>query len=201
MPSAQLPRSRSPSVRPCDAFAVNRHRGGGFTLLELLVTLSVLSILTGLAVPAFSTMWLNSQRTVAVNAFIHSVFLARSTAVQRGRTVSICRSTDGETCSNRLADWQHGWIVFVNTDRDQPAVRDANEPLLSVFAAWDAGTITSNRLSYSFRPYHNDVLNGTLVFCDRRGPSEARAIIINYAGRPRVSTRDSTDRPLRCPSG
>lgn len=192
MPSARLPRSRIPATR---------HRAGGFTLLELLVTVSVLGILTGLAVPAFSTMWLNSQRTVAVNAFIHSVFLARSTALQRGRTVSICRSTDGETCSNGMADWQRGWIVFVNADRDQPPVRDTNEPLLSVFAAWKGGTITSNRVSYSFRPQHNDVLNGTLVFCDRRGPSEARAIIINYAGRPRISTRDSSDRPLRCPNG
>ncbi len=45
------------------------------------------------------------------------------------------------------------------------------------------------------------VVNGTLVFCDRRGPMQARAIIINIAGRPRIATRDSDNRPLRCPSG
>jgi type IV fimbrial biogenesis protein FimT len=178
-----------------------RTRSGGFSLLELTVTISVVAVLTGLAVPAVSGMWLDAQRVTAVNSFIHSVFLARSTATQRGHEVSICRSTDGQTCSNGMADWQVGWIVFVNNDRDQPPVRDENEALLSVFAARDIGTITSNRVSYSFRPHRNGVVNGTVVFCDQRGPSHARAVIINYAGRPRVATRDSDRRPLRCPTG
>ena len=104
-----------------------RARSPGFSLLELTVTISVVAILTGLAAPAVSGMWLDAQRVTAVNSFIHSVFLARSTATQRGHEVSICRSTDGQTCSNGLADWQVGWIVFVNNDRDQPPVRDGNE--------------------------------------------------------------------------
>ena len=33
------------------------------------------------------------------------------------------------------------------------------------------------------------------------GPAQARAIIINIAGRPRIATRDSDNRPLRCPNG
>ncbi|WP_116808738.1 GspH/FimT family pseudopilin [Steroidobacter cummioxidans] len=173
----------------------------GFSLLELLVTLSVAGILLGLAAPVFNGMLLDSQRTVAVNSFVHSIYLARITAATQARTVSICRSIDGETCSNATADWQHGWIVFLNTNRDDPPVRDANERILAVQAAWRGGTITSNRRSYSFRPYQHAVVNGTLVFCDRRGPAQARAIIINTAGRPRIATRDSDNRPLRCPNG
>jgi type IV fimbrial biogenesis protein FimT len=176
-------------------------RPAGFSLLELLVTLSIAGILVGLAAPSFNGILLDSQRTVAVNSFVQSIYLARSTAAYQGRTVSICRSTDGDTCSNGTANWQQGWIVFVNTDRDEPPMRDANERILSVQGAWSGGIVTSNRRSFSFRPYQHAVVNGSLVFCDHRGPTHARAIIINIAGRPRLATRDSDNRPLRCPNG
>lgn len=175
-------------------------RSRGFSLIESVMTMAVLGILGGLAAPAFNGMLLDSQRATAVNGFVHSVYLARSTAIHSGRTVSICRSPDGQTCSNRASNWEDGWIVFANPDRDEPPVRDENETVLAAFAAWNAGSITSNRVSYSFRPHIHGVINGTVVFCDRRGPSHARAIIINHAGRPRIATRDSDNRPLRCPT-
>lgn len=181
--------------------ATRRPRNRGVTLLELMVTLAVSAVLLVLAVPSFGGMWLDSRRAVAVNAMIHGIFLARTTAVVRNHVVSICRSSDGETCDNQFDDWQHGWIVFVNHDRDDPPVRDEGEPLLAVQAGWEGGTVTSNRRAYSFRQFQHRVVNGTIVFCDRRGSAHARAIIINSAGRPRVSKRDSSNRPLRCPDG
>lgn len=171
----------------------------GVTVLELLMSLTILAILGGLAAPSFTAMWLDTQRTTAVNGFVHSIFLARSSAVQSGWTVTICRSTDSQTCSHQTDGWQAGWIVFVNADDDQPPTLDATERVLAVFQPWQGGTITSNRPSYSFRPDIHRVVNGSLVFCDRRGSSQARAVIINSAGRPRVSSRDSNGRPLRCP--
>lgn len=173
----------------------------GFTLLELVVTVSIAAVLLGLAAPSFGAIWLDSQRSVAVNAFVHGIYLARSVALNRGHVVSICPSPDGQTCRNQTEDWQQGWMVFVNQDRDDPPVRDDNEPVLAVQAPWSNGSITSNRHSYSFRPFRHAIANGTVVFCDRRGSAEARAIIINRAGRPRVAKRDSDNRPLRCPDG
>jgi type IV fimbrial biogenesis protein FimT len=178
----------------------SRPRTAGFSLLELLVTVSVAGILVGLAAPSFSGMLMDSQRAGAVNSFVHSVYLARSTAATRGHTVTICRSTDGATCSHATANWEEGWIVFVNSDKDEPPMRDEHEQILSVQAPWRGGTVTSNRRSFSFNPYQYAV-NGTLVFCDRRGPTRARAVIINIFGRPRTATRDSENRPLRCPNG
>ena len=110
-PAQPEPVFASQGMRMCRA---TPRRFRGFSLLELMFTLSMLAILLGLAVPGVNTMLLDSRRATAVNSFVHAVFLARSTAGQRGRPVTICRSTDGQTCSHSTVDWQDGWIEFVN---------------------------------------------------------------------------------------
>lgn len=169
----------------------------GFTLHELLATLGVLGVLSALSVPSFANFERNARRTTAVNEFFHAVFLARSESIKRGGVVSLCKSLDGRSCANS-AKWSDGWIVFVNLDRDDPPQVDANESVLQVYPGWRRGNVQSNRASFSFRPTTQGLVNGTIVFCDDRGPSEARAIIISHTGRPRVSQRDAENKPLRC---
>lgn len=176
------------------------HRPRGVTLVEMLTTLTVLSVLGALAVPTFSALRSDAERTATVNRFFHAVFLARSESIKRGEVVSICKSSDGETCVHRGAEWGVGWLVFANSDRDEPAARDPQEEVIAVYEGWEHGRITSNRLAYSFRPYIQGVVNGTILFCDSRGPAHARAIIISHTGRPRVAQRDSSGRPLPCPT-
>lgn len=176
-----------------------RRRFAGLSLLEMMVTLSIVAILSGIAAPSFAGLMRDSARTTAVNDFIHALFLARSEAIKRGRIVSLCKSSDGSTCSNRADTWSGGWIVFVNDDGDDLPQRDEGEDILWVYQGWSNGSITSNRLAYSFRAYNQGVVNGTLLFCDSRGGAHARAIIISQTGRPRVSQRDSSNKPLRCP--
>lgn len=173
----------------------------GMTVLELMISMAILAIVSTLAVPGFSSLHHNAGRTAAVNSFIHALYLARSEAIKRGTVVSLCKSTDGQTCLNRAPEWSGGWMVFVNHDRDDPPVRDDDEPVLSVYQGWPGGHITSNRIAWSFRAYTQAVVNGTLVFCDPRGSAEARAIIISHTGRPRVAQRDASNKPLRCPAG
>jgi type IV fimbrial biogenesis protein FimT len=176
-------------------------KSAGTTMVELLTTLTVVAVLATLAAPTFRTIQLNSRRTAAVNGFMHSLFLARSEAIKRAQIVSVCRSSDSRNCDLRAGDWSAGWIVFVNRDRDDPPERDAAEELISSSGAWPGGSITSNRRAYSFRPATQGVVNGTIVFCDARGPSHARAIIISHTGRPRVAQHGSDGKPLRCPPG
>jgi type IV fimbrial biogenesis protein FimT len=173
----------------------------GMTLIEMLTAIAVIGTLSALAAPSFSNMRHDAGRTTAVNDFFHAIFLARSEAIKRGEVVSVCKSTDQETCANRGAQWAAGWIVFANTDRDDLPERDRDEPLIAVYAGWRGGEITSNRQAYSFRPYTQGVVNGTIVFCDARGSKHARAIIISHTGRPRVAKVDADNKPLRCASG
>ncbi|MBC7982280.1 MAG: GspH/FimT family protein [Candidatus Obscuribacterales bacterium] len=156
-------------------------------------------ILASIAIPGFAQLQRNSARTSAVNDFVHTVFLARSEAIKRGLVVSICRSVNGERCDNRAARWDTGWLVFINRDRDQPADLDVGEEILHRNGGWAGGKITSNRLSFSFRPASQADVNGTIVFCHPRSKaSDARAVIISHTGRPRVATRDASGRALAC---
>lgn len=169
-------------------------------MFELVVTTALVAIVGALAVPSFNQMLLNGERTASVNNFFHALFLARSEAVKRGQIVSLCRSVDQRSCAPRSVPWTVGWIVFVNRDRDEPATRDEDEELLAAYEGWPGGTISSNRVTYSFRPHVQGVVNGTIVFCDARGSAHARAIIISHTGRPRVSQKDSSGKPLKCAS-
>jgi type IV fimbrial biogenesis protein FimT len=175
-------------------------RSQGITLVELITTVGIVAILSSIAVPSFSHLRNDAERTTTVNGFLHALYLARSESIKRGQVVSICKSADGSTCAGKGANWSEGWMVFANNDRDDLPVRDPDEPVLLVNEGWQAGSIDSNREAYSFRPYQQAVVNGTIVFCDPRGSAHARAIIISHTGRPRVAQRDSSNRALQCPA-
>ena len=169
----------------------------GFTLIELVITTALIGFVVGWGLPAFSTLSLNATQTTQVNLFLQAIYLARSEAIKRNGVVSLCPSVDGATCSPS-GDWQRGWLVFVNDDRDSPAMRDAGEELLHAYAAWDTGHILSNRSTLSFRAFGQSGVTATVTFCDSRGAPHAKAIIISQTGRPRVSTRSPSGTALTC---
>ncbi|HSN72362.1 MAG TPA: GspH/FimT family pseudopilin [Steroidobacteraceae bacterium] len=170
----------------------------GVTLLELAFAMAIVAVLIGLAVPGVRELRLDSERTAAVNDLLHALYLARSEAIKRGAVVSVCPGTAESGCAPGT-EWAGGWLVFVNDDRDRPPELDPGELVLRADMPAANLTITSNRPALSFRPTTQLDVNGTIVFCDPRGSDAARAIIVSHTGRPRVSTRNSSGRPLSCP--
>jgi type IV fimbrial biogenesis protein FimT len=174
-------------------------RRGGYTLPEMMFVVAVAAATLGYGIPAFRDLGLDAARTREVNAFVHALYLARSEAIKRNGVVSLCPSGNGQLCGAAGTPWHSGWLVFVNRDHDQPAVRDAGEDLLRVYEAWPAGSVTANRTTLSLRPFGQSGTTATFTFCDRRGGRSARAVIISQTGRPRVSARDASGAPLSCP--
>jgi type IV fimbrial biogenesis protein FimT len=172
-------------------------REPGYTLVELVVGLGVLAVLTAWGVPNLGHFSRNAARASEVNQFIQAVYLARSEAIKRNGVVSLCPSRDGATCDVG-SPWHEGWLVFVNLDRDSPATRDAGEELLQAYPPWESGQIASNRTTLSFRPFGQNGVTATLIFCDDRGSAEARAVIISQTGRPRLADRNSSGGLLIC---
>jgi type IV fimbrial biogenesis protein FimT len=173
-------------------------RRRGFTLPELVFTVAIFIGLLGWGVPTFHDLRANAERTREVNQFIQAVYLARSEAIKRNGVVSLCPSIDGAWCAPSGTPWQRGWVIFVNRDRDSPAVRDADEDLLRVYAPWKRGAVNANRATLTFRPFGQMGVTATFTFCDQRGSQAARAVIISQTGRPRVSDRSASNTALVC---
>ena len=83
----------------------------GVTLLELLVTMSVLLILFTVAVPQLGVLVAHNTRTTEVNTLIGHLNFARMEAINRAGPVSLCPVTysDPNTCSD--TSWTDGYAV------------------------------------------------------------------------------------------
>lgn len=93
------------------------------TLLELLVTLSVVTILATVAAPSVSQMMENNRLTAINNQIVSALTYARSEAVKRVFPVNMCaREADG-TCATAATaaagtGFEDGWVIFVDCNRD-----------------------------------------------------------------------------------
>lgn len=173
-------------------------RQAGLSLTELLLAIALLCVVTGFSVPTFRTLQQDAIRSRQINQFVQSIHLARSEAMKRNAVVSLCPSRNGRACAQPGTNWGAGWLVFENVNRDAPAEVDAGEPLVQVYPAWDGGRIRGNRETLSFRSFGQSGVTATFVFCDHRGSSAARAVVISQTGRPRVATRTAAGDPLDC---
>ncbi len=95
----------------------------GFSLMELMVAITVLGILLGFAVPSFREFTRSNRVTAVHNDLTTAFTVARSEALKRSQPVSICASTDGESCATN-EDWSGGWIVFTDATGTAGEVND-----------------------------------------------------------------------------
>lgn len=111
--------------------ALPAHRVGGFTAIELLVTVSIVAILAALAAPSFTPLvesWKVRQATEQLNS---SLYFARSEAIKRGGQIAIQKlpnNTNGCTSATGNNDWDCGWIICHDTNGNGNC--NASEPVL-----------------------------------------------------------------------
>lgn len=100
----------------------NRGLKQGFTLIELMVVLTVLGVMMAFAVPNFREYKRNAALTDTVNTLVSSVYRTRTEAMKDGVSVILMPCNDG--CTSTGTDWQKGWLIFA--DRNGNGAYNAN---------------------------------------------------------------------------
>lgn len=168
----------------------------GVTLIELLVAMSVLSILLAVGVPSFSQFTANTRLNSYANILFSHLSLARSEAIKRNTHVAICKSADGLTCAG-AGDWSQGWIVFA--DLDNNASIGGGEQVIATASALSTGFSfsgngnVSDYISYDGQGVPKLISggfqSGTITLCPA-APAAAgngRNVILSSSGRARIA--------------
>jgi type IV fimbrial biogenesis protein FimT len=181
-----------------------RRRQAGYTLGELLITMSIVGILASVAVPGMQNIVLNNSRVSVSNDMAYSMQLARSEAITRNQRVVVCASENGSTCASDL-DWTDGWIAFNDANTDG-APGGTGEAILLHSTGTDGINITPVTFTdrFTYRP-NGRVMGasvaastGEFVFCDSRGAAHARVLSIRASGRPILSKTHASGSSPSC---
>ncbi|MFC4160175.1 GspH/FimT family pseudopilin [Chitinimonas lacunae] len=90
-------------------------RTGGFSLIELMVVIALLSILMAIAVPSLSDMLRNGTISTESANLYADLSMARTESIKRSSAVTVCPSSDGSSCSGSN-DWAVGRIIFIDAN-------------------------------------------------------------------------------------
>lgn len=167
----------------------------GFTLVELMITLTIAGIMLSLAAPSFQTFIRNTQVRSAADDLVSIFNYSRSEAVKRGWPVTVCKSANVEaaapTCSTS-AGWKDGWLAFV--DADQNGTFNGGDTRLKIGRPTTDGISISG--GTSFANYLTYLPTGTSVGSSGNNSGALdlclagikRTISVNATGRTRIDT-------------
>ncbi len=165
----------------------------GFTLVELMLTVSIVAIALAVAIPAMDRWILQNRVNAELRSLHRDLQNARQKAIFGRQRISLCPRLGDHSCGK---DWSQGRHLF--SDKDGNGQIDDGEIILasrekipeSDSLRWKA---------FAAKPYIQwlptgitNHMNGSFVYCGQNRPEFARAVIVSKSGRTRFS-RDSDE--------
>lgn len=160
------------------------HSKSGFTLVELLTVIAVLSILIGWAIPSFSSLLQDNRLVAASNQLTGLLNHARSEALRRGDRVWVSPAED----KDGVADWDTGAVIW--QDRNGDGVRGSEELIrLVMLTSADLDVTGTGALPFGFDGMGFSVAEQAyaLQLCARDSGRAGQLIEINGGGHIQVT--------------
>jgi type IV fimbrial biogenesis protein FimT len=163
----------------------------GFTLIELMVSVSVTSILAAIAVPNFSAFLSQMRVDNEISVLHRLLFTARNAAINNALPVTICPLNDDNQCTTQ---WQNEISVFIDLNnnntydpinseillRTKSAIRDDDKLQYGLWRSRIIYAPTGRTAGWGS--------NGTFKYCPKGYPEQSRAIRIATSGRLYISS-------------
>ena len=184
--------------------AADRH---GFTLPELLVTLTIVAVMITVGIPSLIRLT-EESRVRSDMRLLHRTFaLAHSNAVMTGSHITLCPLDNAGGCTK---DWSGQLVMFTDSNDNQSL--DTGEVVVAELAAIDDGRISrsyGSRDAVTFGPLGSAFgHNATLKYCFNGSSVLGGTLIVSGPGRIRLGEdadhnglpEDSSGKDIDCSS-
>ncbi|HQV22075.1 MAG: GspH/FimT family pseudopilin [Moraxellaceae bacterium] len=165
----------------------------GFTLIEALITITILCIIT-LFAHANLSAWLKTQNAKRVTSeLIHIVHASRAYAITGRRPFTLCGSSNGLNCDNQ---WAIGALFFEDANRN--GIIDNNDQIIRYTPLNTKTTLQWKGFGGQRLVFESTGLtsasNGTFTYCEfNKDPLYSRQVIVSRGGRARLSPDKNND--------
>lgn len=170
----------------------------GVTLIELMVTVSIMAILLAVVAPNLRTFLTQSGTSGLSADFMSTLNFARSESVTRGVSIIICRRSSGTSCASGTGSWSNGWVIFA--DKNANGANDSGETLrvhqelstgYSAYAT-DPANSSTPRSTVVYARNGTATETALFAFCFNSDETQAKAVNVTLT-RPRAATDSNSD--------
>lgn len=178
----------------------NMHRGNtpsnGFTLVELMVTVSIIAIIAAVALPSMGWMADAARLNGQADEMITTMQMARAEAVRRNARVTVCGTTDGTTCAGGTT-----WTRWIIRGRDNVESESSGTEVVDVIRDTTASgdvQVTGPAAGIVFRPSGIIDSAQTVTVCIPKNlpPENRRVLNVMVSG---VVTKTNVNGSGTCP--
>lgn len=158
-----------------------------FTLIELVITLTVASILLVVAIPGFNQFVQSNRLAAGTNDFIASISFTRSEALKRASGVGLCPSNSGGTGCDLSTSWASGWVVFTDTDNNNSWTASTDQVVRAyqTLPPGTAVTASSTLILFNSQGRIPTAANNDYNFCNT-SLGKGRRITLSPSGQHRI---------------
>jgi len=177
----------------------------GFTLFELLICLTIVTILIGTGVPGMFNLKAQYESRALTSSIRKMLIVARQYAVAENRRITLCGIDAREHCNNE--NFRHIAVFF---DHNSNHLLDGPDKIIAISGLNYSGELT---LRASLRSQHisfngdgSATRAGSFVFCNPVYANASARITVSMSGRTYMASDRNNDgivaltsgNPIRC---
>jgi len=164
----------------------------GFTIIELMVTVSILAILVTIATPNLNEFLVKMRVDNELSEMHRLLLTARNSAVNTGLNTTVCPLNEGLTCTN---NWEGTISVFTNTTATTN-IMDGTDILIKIKEPVRANDrlelAAAGAIIYSPSGRTLNNIANQLIYCPNGDLQKSNGIDISILGRAYIGTENSS---------